>query len=140
MAAFYNGFMQKTLRLPLKFERNDVEWQLEQPIVKRFFNPEVTYKDVDVIKADYDYVRRMMHRVDELVGYEDSYRFKLFDLLDPETPFTGDTLRTLVDKDKQSLWSFLFGREKLTKDTNGVLVSYLYNADRAALDEFNLNT
>jgi len=139
MAAFYNGFqLKKTMGLPLDFKQNDIESQFDQPSVKRFFNPSVTYRDVDVIKSDFQYVCKTMRQIDELVGYEDSYRFKLFDLLDPKVPFTGETLKTLVTKDKESLWSFLFGREKLTKDTNGVLVNFLYNAPDETLVKFKL--
>ncbi len=140
MAAFYNGFrLKKTLGLPINFDRNDIEYQLNQPEVKRFFDPAITYKDVDVVKADYAYIRKMMDKVDELLGYGDQYRRFLFDLLDPERPFTGSVLKELVAVDRESLWSFLFGREKMTKDTNGVFVNYLYNLTPETLKYFKMN-
>ena len=140
MAAFYNGFqLKQTLDLPLNFDRNDIERQLEVPVVKRFFNPDVTYKDVEAIKADYDYVRKMIAKVDALVGYGDAYNPSLFDFLDPGRSFTGSVVKGLVELDQESLWSFMFGREKLTKDTNGVFVNYLYTLDREQLTHFTLN-
>lgn len=140
MAAFYNGFqLKKTLHLPIDFDRNDIERQLEQPVVKRFFDPSVTYKDVNAVRVDYAYVREMMDKVGELLGYGDRYDRSLFDLLDPDRPFTGSVVKELVDIDMESLWSFLFGREKLTKDTNSVFVNYLYNLTPDNLKYFNLN-
>lgn len=139
MAAFYNGYqLQKTLRLPINFDRNDIEKQLKQPAVKRFFDPSVTYKDVARIKADFGYVKEMIAKIDHLLGYVDSYRKSLFDYLDPGKTLDGTVLKELVDIDRQSLWSFMFGREKLTKDTNGVLVNYLYNASADELTQFRL--
>jgi hypothetical protein len=137
LTAFYGGFqLKKTLGIPVVFGRNDIEKQLEAPAVKRFFDGELTYKNINRAKGDYHYLLQSMRQIDHLAGYHDVDQLHPFDFLSPTEPMDAHRLKELIALDKQFLWSMLFEREKVTKDTNGVFVNFVYNATPEELKPF----
>ena len=119
----------------IDIDREDIDTQIESGLLPAVTDRQLTIKNVDYLRQHYLQILREVGSF----YFQNEMSQKIIHSVLMTDSFDTQDARQLVDIDRFKEKNNLFIRSAMVKAINDTLVSYLYQAPQAELDEFQLN-